>query len=71
MSERECVWGRGKRGNKTYEQVVRSGDENMCPVLEGEMRRKKEDRERMKGIIYGCSSFFFSDIRFFLAASIS
>lgn len=71
MSERECVWGWGKRCNKTYDQVVRSGDENMCPVLEGEMRRTKEDRERMKGIIYGCSSFFFSDIRFFLAASIS
>lgn len=58
--------------NKTYEQgAVRSRDENMCPVLEEGMRRSKEDSERVEGILYGCSSFFFSDIRFFLAASIS
>lgn len=43
----------------------------MCPVLEGGIRETKEDEDRMKKLIYGCSSFFFSDIRFFLAASIS
>lgn len=43
----------------------------MSPVLEEEMSRTKEDREGVGGMIYGCSSFFFSDIRFFLAASIS
>lgn len=31
----------------------------------------KEDGKETKCTIYGCSSFFFSDIRFFLAASIS
>lgn len=71
MLGRGCVWGWRMGGNKTYEQVVRSSDEKMCPVLEGEVRKTKEDRERRKGIIYGCSSFFLSDIRFFLAASIS
>lgn len=29
-----------------YEQVVRSRDRNTCPMLEGEMRRREEDRER-------------------------
>ncbi len=43
----------------------------VCAVLEGDSRRTKEDGERTEGGIYGCSSFFFSDIRFFLAASIS
>lgn len=53
---------RDKEGGviKTYERVVRSRDEGA-----------EEDRERAKGVIYGCSSFFLSDIRFFLAASIS
>lgn len=63
----ECIWGWGKGVSK----LVSTRDENACPVLEGGMKKTKEDGERVKGILYGCSSFFFSDIRFFLAASIS
>lgn len=49
----------------------RQKEGGMSPMWEEEIRRTKEDREGMEGMLYGCSSFFFSDIRFFLAASIS
>lgn len=38
--------------------------------MRDEEEREKEKEEK-KGVIYGCSSFFLRDIRFFLAASIS
>lgn len=65
-----CVWEWGKRSNKPMNRKWAAGMK-ICAVLEGEIRRTKEDRERTEGGIYGCSSFFFSEIRFFLAASIS
>lgn len=48
----DAFLGTEERGvSKTDDRVVRSRDENLCPGLEGGMRRTKEDRERMKGIL--------------------
>lgn len=47
------------------------GEEQGWKPALGGRDETEEDRVRGEGEIYGCSSFFFSDIRFFLAASIS
>lgn len=54
-----------------YSQVW-SEEAKRVQSLEADVREEvKEDVQKMKRLIYGCSSFFFSDIRFLRAASIS